>query len=358
METYYDPSQPGSLGGINALARATQNTQSATRKWLSTQLTYTLHKSARKRYPTRPYRTNKIDAQWQADLVEMIPYANVNDDNKYLLTVIDLFSRYAWAVPTKTKNAADVTGAFKLVLEEARPRKPRSLQTDNGKEFENREFQHLLNERDINFFTVKSQFKAAVVERFNRTLKSKMWRWFTYTGNYRWLEVLPQLLQSYNASMHRSLGMAPNEVNNNNEMELWEKQQSTGPQKVTLKDTHPVFKVGDTVRISKAKMIFEKGYLPNWTEEVFTITRVIKTPKIDDAYSGPTQYKIKDYNNEEIEGAFYGFELQKIQPPELYRIEEVLRERVVRGQRQYFVKWMGYGPQFNSWVTDIQNIQN
>ena len=172
MEAYYDAEQPGSFGGINALARRTGNTQRATSNWLSAQLTYTLHKPVRKRFSTRPYRTNKIDAQWQGDLVEMIPYANVNGGYRYLLTVIDLFSRFAWAVPTKTKTADDVTRAFNSILQQGR--KPKALQTDSGKEFENHTFQHLLNEQGIKFFTVKSQFKAAVVERFNRTLKSKM----------------------------------------------------------------------------------------------------------------------------------------------------------------------------------------
>ena len=268
------------------------------------------------------------------------------------LLLLIFFLRHAWAVPTKTKNAKDITKAFNLILQQSQ-RKPKVLQTDNGKEFENRDFQHMLNEHEIRFFTVKSHFKAAVVERFNRTLKSKMWRYFTHTGRHRWLEVLPQLLQSYNSSVHRSIGMPPNQVNAENEMELWEKQQAKGPQQVTQRDVvhppnHLLLVVGDSVRISKSKHIFEKGYLPNWTEEIFTITRVIRTPKIDAAYAGPLQYKIKDYNNEEVDGSFYGFELQKVKPPELYRVEEVLRERTVRGQRQYFVKWMGYGPEFNS----------
>src|SRR5271154_3050663 len=165
-------------------------------------------------------------------------------------------------------------------------RKPKVLQTDNGKVFENREFQHMLNEHEIKFFTVKSQFKAAVVERFNRTLKSKMWRYFTYTGRRSWLEVLPQLMRSYNASVHRSIGIAPNDVNNDNEMELWEQQQAKGPQHVTQRDVHPNLKVGDTVRISKTKKVFDKGYLPNWPEEVFTVTKVIKTPKIEPLFAG------------------------------------------------------------------------
>src|SRR5438552_17537168 len=81
--------------------------------------------------------------------------------------------------------------------------------------------------------TVKSQFKAAVCERFNRTLKSKMWRYFTRRGSYRWINVLPDLISAYNASKHRSIGMAPRDVNADVEHELWTKQEAMGPQKIT-----------------------------------------------------------------------------------------------------------------------------
>ena len=264
-----------------------------------------------------------------------------------------MFSRYAWARAIKTKKGEEIVRAFQSIFQE---RKCKSLQTDQGKEFENRQFQHFLNVHDVKFFTVKSQFKAALAERFNRTLKSRMWRYFTYTGRHRWLEVLPKLMQSYNASVHRSIGVAPKDVTIENEMNLWEKQQTRGPQNVTLKDVHTILKVGDHVRITKYKYLFDKGYLPNWTEEVFTISRVIETPKIERHYAGPVQYKIRDENNEEIDGSFYGFELQKVEAPERYRIEKIIRRHVVHGEQQYFVKWMGYGPQFNSWVTDIEDI--
>src|SRR5438477_3706732 len=152
-------------------------------------MTYTLHKGARRRYVTRPYRTNKIDGQWQIDLVEMLEFQNVNDGYRYLLTVIDLFSRYAWARPLKTKSAADVTLAFRSILSEDR-RKPKKVQSDNGREFENAPFQLMLTNNGIKFFTISSAYKAAVVERFNRTLKGKMWKYFTHTGSHRWLDVL------------------------------------------------------------------------------------------------------------------------------------------------------------------------
>ena len=119
-----------------------------TRLWLSRQMTYTLHKGARRRYVTRPYRTNKIDGQWQIDLVEMIEFQNVNDGYRYLLTVIDLFSRYAWARPLKTKSAADVTLAFRSILSQDR-RKPKKVQSDNRREFENATFQLMLTNNGI-----------------------------------------------------------------------------------------------------------------------------------------------------------------------------------------------------------------
>ena len=113
--------------------------------------------------------------------------------------------------------------------------------------------------------------------------------------------------------------------------------------------------VGDTVRISHVKKVFNKGYLPDWTDRVYTVSRVIRTPKIAARFSGPLQYIIRDYNGENIRGAFYGFELQKVPTPERFRVERVLRERIRArdGIIEYFVRWMSYGGEFDSWVTDI-----
>src|SRR5271163_2609650 len=198
-----------------------------------------------------------MDEQWQIDLVEMIEFHNENDGYRYLLTIIDLFSRYAWARPLKTKSAQDVTLAFRSVLSQDR-RKPKKVQSDDGREFRNAPFQLMLTNYGIRFFTISSAYKAAVVERFNRTLKGKMWKYFTPTGSHRWIDVLPRLLLSYNASNHRSIGMPPSQVNNQNEMELWERQQNKGPQKVTQRDNHSVLQVGDAVRISHVIEILYK----------------------------------------------------------------------------------------------------
>ena len=175
-----------------------------------------------------------------------------------------------------------------------------------------------------------------------------MWRYFTRRGSYRWIDVLPELMRSYNASIHRSIGMAPNDVTRQVQHELWLKQEAKGPQKVSNKESKETFDVGDEVRLSKAKMVFAKGYLPNWTEEIFTISRVLNTI--------PTQYKVRDYRNEEILGSFYVAELQKVVKPDQYAIERVIRTRRVRGRLQYFVKWLGFGDDHNSWVDDISDL--
>ena len=203
--------------------------------------------------------------------------------------------------------------------------------------------------QNVRIFTTKSQFKAAIAERFNRTLKARMWRYFTRTGKYEWLDILPSLVQSYNASVHRSIGMAPVNVTRGEvQNELWARQEERGPQKVTVREPVEVFAIGDKVRLSKAKHMLEKGYLPNWTEEIFTVSVALNTQ--------PTQYKMRDYRNELIDGSFYAAELQKVVEPNVHAIEHVIRTRRVGGRMQYFVKWLGYGPEHNSWVDNIADI--
>ena len=114
--------------------------------------------------------------------MEMIPYANVNDGYRYILTLIDIFSRYAWAEPLRDKTANEVAAALRRVF--AQGRQPQRFQTDDGREFQNREVQHLLNIENIRYFTVKSQFKGSLVERYNQELKKKLWKYFVRTGNY------------------------------------------------------------------------------------------------------------------------------------------------------------------------------
>ncbi len=148
-----------------------------------------LHKPARRNYPRRKYDIRDIDETWQADLVEMQPYSKENKGYRYLLTVIDNFSKYAWAVPVKQKTGKDVTEAMHSILRQGRVCK--NLQTDRGKEFFNSVFESLMKKFKINLYSTYSNLKASIVERFNKTLKTEMFKRFSLNGNYKWLNILP-----------------------------------------------------------------------------------------------------------------------------------------------------------------------
>lgn len=207
---YYDPKNPAGFASIAKLAKASGYSKTEVKKWLKAQPTYTLHRQARKRYPTRKYIVHDIDEQWQADLADVALIAQQNDGYRFILTVIDIFSRYAWARPLKSKRGDEVANAFKDIFEEGRI--PKRIQTDQGKEFENRHVLALFREHNIELFSVKSAYKAAIVERFNRTLKHKLWRYFTMSTKQKWTRVLQDIVYSYNHSVHRTLGCKPIDV--------------------------------------------------------------------------------------------------------------------------------------------------
>ena len=130
----------------------------------------------------------------------MSAISKYNDGYKFLLTCIDVFSKYAWAIPLKNKSSKSVVAAFELLFGN---RRPANLQTDKGTEFLNAPTQELFKENRINFYTTENDdVKASVVERFNRTLKSKMWKYFTFKGTHRYVDVLNDLLHSYNNTFH------------------------------------------------------------------------------------------------------------------------------------------------------------
>jgi len=173
-----------------------------------------LHRPARRHYPRRHVDMRDIDDKWQADLVDMSAYAKVNRGYRFLLTVIDIFSKFAWAVPTKTKSGSDVTAAMRSVFEQGR--QPRRLHVDQGKEFYNTIFKNLMEEYNIRLYSTFSNLKASICERFNRTLKTKMRKEFSLRGNYKWIDMVPDLVSDYNYTKHRTIKMKPKDVTASN----------------------------------------------------------------------------------------------------------------------------------------------
>ena len=341
-EIYYDPNHPAGLGSVAALAAAASVKPRKVRLWLAKQKTYTLHRQARKHYPTRRYYVNNIDDQWQMDLADMIQIQRFNQGFRYILTCIDILSRYGWARPLKTKSGAEVAAAIQDILVSS-GRTPKRIQTDQGKEFYNAQVKRLLEQHDIELFSVKSPFKSAMVERWNRTIKTKLWKYFTSKNHYKWLDVLPKIVHAYNNSVHRIIKMKPADVNQENAILVWERLY--GKTKRNRKTIHNINK-GDRVRISKAKGQFEKGYLPNWSREEFIVDNINKKFL-------PSMLSLKDDHGEIIEGNFYGDEVQKIirdKDDDIYEVEKIIRQKRKNRQIWYLVKWLGYDDSFNSWV--------
>lgn len=296
------------------------------------QIVEELHKSARRNFKRRRFIVKGINETLQADLVEMIPYAKVNKNNKYILTVIDVFSKYAWAIPIKKKSGQEVTQALSKILQQLSS-PPKNIHTDDGREFFNKDFKQLMEKNKINHYSTYSGMKAMICERWNRTLKNKMWKQFSLQGNYKWLNILQPLVTKYNDTIHRTIKMKPNEVNKRNELEIL---QTVYNRIKTFKTGK--FNIGDYVRISKNRHIFAKGYTSNWTTEIFKIRKVQIT--------NPVTYLLEDYQKNAIKGAFYEKELQKAKFPDIYLVEKVLR----RKGNQAYVKWLGFDDSHNSWI--------
>lgn len=294
-----------------------------------------LHRGARKNFERRTTNMRGIKDTIQADLVEMIPYAAYNKKMKYILTVINIFSKKAYARPLKTKNGVDVTKAMKSILNEVN-HTITNLHVDRGKEFYKQSMKEMLHRRNFHLHSTFSTKKAAIVERFNRTLKNKMWKQFSFLGSYKWIDILPELLNEYNNTKHSTIKMCPNQVNATNEFYLmttvYNHQRS-----LALK-SEPKFRLGDFVRISKYKHIFDKGYTPNWTTEIFKIKNVYHTI--------PITYGLIDLDGHDIQGCVYANELQIVEDPKLYLIEKILRRR----GDEVFVKWLGFNSSYNSWI--------
>lgn len=295
-----------------------------------------LHKPARVRFPRRNTVVKGINDLYQADLIEMRPHSKINKGYNYILVVINCFTKVADAVPLKDKKGKTVTEAMKLVIERDK-NKMKHLQTDDGKEYFNAQFAALMKQYRINHYSTKSETKAAIIERFNRTLKGMMYKMFSQRGSYVWHDVLADLVNEYNNKYHRTIGMTPNQVKRNNVKTVLDSIRRNTRVK-TEKRKPKQYNVNDKVRISKYKGVFTKKYLPNWTNEVFTVYKVQP--------SMPETYILKDNKGNLLQGAFYGHELLKSSIGDVYLVEKVLQ----RKKDMVKVRWLGFDKSEDTWI--------
>ena len=309
----------------------------------SNELADELHKPIRKKFEKRIVFAKNINDIFAADLIEMIQFAKFNNGYKYILMIIDVFSKFGYAIPLKTKTGIAVADALKHLFKKHTP--PAMLWTDKGKEFYNKHVAEVLKKNNIRLYSTQNEEKASVVERWNRTIKRDMWKYFSANNTKKYIDILDKLIDKYNNTKHRAIGCTPTVARQPSSYQRVFKHLYA--KKVDARRSIlPKFQVGDLVRIFKKKSVFDKGYLPNWTEELFTVSGVKDTK--------PPTYTIQDLHGEPVKGSFYEQELQKSNQ-EVFRIEKVLKKRKRKTNggshiEEARVKWKGYSSDFNSWV--------
>ena len=300
---YFDPSNPAGFASVAKLYKAGKRILPSLSikdvKWfLRGHEAYTLHKPLKRKFLKRKTISAGLLYQYQVDLAVFEGISRYNSGYKFILFAIDIFSRKLHCELLKNKSADEVVKAFVKVFKKG---VPKIVSSDSGTEFRNRKLQQYFAEKNVSFFTHLSDDKAAIAERSIRTVKEKLFRYFTKTNSLRYVEVLPNIVKAYNYSEHRSIKMKPACVNKNNEKQVWNYQYKDYLKKV---DNREGFRAGDKVRLTKLKKSFRKGYMPKYTKEIFTV--------VDRTNTYPPVWRVMDQDANILKGVFYKEEMQLV----------------------------------------------
>ena len=305
----------------------------------TTPLAEELHRPIRKHFTKRYVFVRNVDDIFGADLIDMQTLSKQNKGYKYILMVEDIFSKYGWAIPLKTKTGIAVRDALRQIFKHHVPKK---LWTDAGSEFYNNEVKALLKKHDITLYSTENEEKCSVVERWNRTIKTKLWKYFTANHTHKYIDVLDALIKKYNNTVNRAIGMTPTEARKPSNhgavfRHLYFKKMAK------LGEKKPKFQIGDKVRLGVKKDLFEKSYIINWSDKIYTIKRVFATR--------PVTYKVEDDKGVEHKGKFYEQDLQKTKVDE-FRIQKVLKKK----KNSALVRWVDYDSSYDSWIP-LKNLK-
>ena len=281
-------------------------THSQVKKWLQDQDAFCLLQPVKYRLKSQRVITRGLDDMSDVDLADMANIADHNEGNRFLLIVIDMFSKHLWVQAIPNKSHGSIIKAFEHILQQT-TRGPRTLRTDNGTEFKNRWVKQFLKKEGIHAYTTKNETKTNFAERVIRTLKGMMYRYFLHRQTYQHTDILQELTYNYNNRPHGSL---PNDysladITKKVESKVWkyvymDKLKLKPEKKEVFK-----FKICEHVRISHMKYVFQRYYHIKLTQEVFINTHRCKK-------QGLNLYRVKDFLTEDIDGHFYEEELQAV----------------------------------------------
>lgn len=293
-----------------------------------------LHKPVRIHYRRRHYNLKGLHDLWEIDLMDMKNLKKHNRGYQYILIAINAFSKFLYGALLKNKKGIEVARGLKKILNKGVL--PKNIQSDMGSEFYNKHFKKLMKTYYITHYSTYSKIKCAHAERVIRTLRDLIFQNLHLKGTYNYSESLQTIINEYNNRKHRTIGMAPAEVNSSNEALLLNTYKNLKPFDSIKKHKKEKFKIGDYVRISKQRNTFDKSYLPGWSAELFKI-KEIKTTK-------PITYKLDDLAGNPISGCFYQEEINRTKYKNEYLVEKVVKKR----GNKLLIKWWGF--QKPSWI--------
>ena len=347
-------SSPGAVyahyGGRVPLSRVTAALESVD--------SYTRHREVKRPAVFNPFYSYQRRTDYQADLVDVSAIKRSNSFYTYLLVIIDVFTRKLWVMPLKTKSAASMVEALRNWLAEQNGERQvdreRKLYTDRGKEFIAASVQKLLLEHGFKHTTSqRGLYKAAIAERVNKTLQVKIYKYLSHTGKTRYVDVLPELVASYNNAKHTTLDkrLTPNEADRPENEELVREihGQRYGNIRSSMERTRKKRKIvkGQLVRITLAKgrRVGPEGraYTPFFSDELFVVTGVSRRMPVP-------KYRLRSLLTlKKVPGSFYATELSR-HSGRLFKIEKVLDTKEQDGAQLKLVRIRGLHKGFDSWV--------
>ena len=309
---------------------------------------YTLHREYKQPQRYNPYYVHNRREQTQADLIDISKIARSNNNVKFLLVIIDIMTKFLWVFPIKNKSGATMRAVLNRWLRGLGADKPKILKTDRGLEFTCAPVQTLLQNANVEWQPAFGTLKACIAERVNKTLQILIYKYLTEKETLRYIDVLPNLVSTYNKRGHRTLeGMSPENADKpENEAQVQAIFHSRYTQAGALRPVKSKYRVGDIVRVkTEPKKISSsaRAYAEQFHGEYFRIVRINRTLPV------PLYYLRSTDSGDFIDGGFYANELQR-QRGDVYKIEQVLQERRRGRRRELLVKWKYFGPRWNSWV--------
>jgi len=347
LTAYNSPGHPAAYSGVNNVAKQMKITNKRAKEILTQSDTYGLHREFKRPSTYNPYYIRRRRDLIQADLIDVSEIQYSNGRIKFLLLIIDVFTKFVWVFPLKNKSGESVSQVLDKWLNDI-DLPPRVFQTDKGREFFNAKVTSVLEKYGVRQQQAYGTCKAAIAERANKSIQRLMYSYLTERETKKYINVLPKLIQSYNTRPHRTIkGFTPQQADKkSNEKKIWkiydEKFKSIPRQKVK-------FAIGDLVRVKiDAKVLSRssRSYNRQFNEEFYQIRRINNKLQI------PMYYLTATDDDEDIKGGFYANELSKVSPNSVFQIERVVRSRRASGKRpaQSLVKWQGFSDKWNEWV--------